>query len=206
MKSPSWYRTIENQVYNMIARAITSKIEESGLQFGSISVGIEEDFREVERVQNYGFTGFPGPDGESVVLFPTGSREFPILISVDHPQIRKKLKEWESALYTKFGSYVHLKNDGSIEINSPEKIDVKTPKGNLDFGSELNIKSTKTVLQSNKFAVKSDSDELIKLLSEVLDALLKISAVAQGPTSPVNFVAFIALITPLKTRLQKFMV
>lgn len=195
----SWYRDIERRVTNMVSRGIVTKLDDSGKsQSCSLSVMTGENLSKVERVQQYGFTSFPPPDAQATVVYVTGSREFPIIIAADHPENRLKLKQGESAMYTMWDTHLHLKDDKSL--------DGKAEKLNLDFGKEATIKSPKTKIESDKFAVKSSGDELLKVLSDLAAAIAGMEGklITADPGKPVVAAAFVATITPIKARLDKF--
>lgn len=202
----AWMRKIELRLLNMIARSIVTKTIDDGPQLSSMTVSEGDDYREVERIQNYGFTALPGPNGDGLVVFPTGSREYPLLISVDHPEFRKKMAEWEAAIYTKFGTHVHLKADGSIDVNATQSLDMKSVKANLNFGPETNITTDKAVFTSPKFGVKGSQGELIAILSDVVQLLATLTSDPVSDKAPASFAATNQAAATLKAKLDSFKV
>lgn len=193
----SWFRQIERSVMNMISRGKLSKTsEDPKVQRCEVAVMGGETLPNVERVQQYGFSSFAPPGSQALLAFITGSREFPVIISADDPENRFKVKMGESAIYTKFGTHWHL--------TDKKEIDGKAESLNLALDKSGKIKSPEFLFESNKFSVKSDSDELIKAISELANAISSIKGVSSSPGNPVVFADFIATVKPIAQRIQKF--
>ena len=169
----SWYRRTEQKIRALVDRALISKITEGDYQTCALTYDEGHDTDDVERVQNYGFNSFPGAGAQAVVLCVTGSREFPIVISADHPELRFKVSEWETALWTKFDTHFHLKADRTA--------DLKAGKLNVELSAEAHITSQGFTVDSptatftaDTFSIKNKSgDDLISLLNDLVTALSK---------------------------------
>lgn len=114
---------IITKIKGMVGKAILAAVDDTTkMQLVKIEgqAGVVQD--RVERVQNYGFTSNVPPGGEAVVVNVAGSKDHPVCIALDHTGHRKKdLKPGEVAVYDKNGSYILLKEDGSVEISSADK-------------------------------------------------------------------------------------
>jgi phage baseplate assembly protein V len=86
----------------MISRAVVELADDStGIQSLKLSALADEERDEVERFQDYGFTGVPIFGAEAVVVCPQGNREHMIAIKVDNRLFRLKgLLPGEVAMYT----------------------------------------------------------------------------------------------------------
>lgn len=196
---PSWFRDIERRVNNMIARAIVTKTNEGKhSQTCNLTVMTGEYLSNVDRLQQFGFSSFAPDNSEATVAFVTGSREFPLILAVDQPEKRFKVKQGEAAIYSAYETYWHLKADKSLNG--------KAAKLNLELTEDAKIKSPKTQIESDKFAVKSSGDELIKVLSDLCGVLVGMQGklISAKPGDPVVAATLIAEITPIKQRLDQF--
>lgn len=195
--SATWYRSVDRRFSNLISRgSMTKPIDDSDdIQTTDITLYPGQDLGGVIRHQQYGFTSRPGSGAEVVLICEDGSRELPYIISADHPSMRPKIEDYESCLWTKFGSHVWLKDDGSL--------DVKAEKFKMSVSSEA-------VIESPKFAVKGDTDELVALLYEALQAIkMAVDGITAVGGSPMPFSALAPIsvaITPLLPRLNAFIV
>lgn len=182
---------LKTRVMSMIARAVVKSLDDSkATQKAAIGVLSGEELEDVERVQNYGFTSFPDDGAQGLALFLGGNRSYGIVIAADHPGARKKIEKGEVALYSKFGQYVYLKADGSLELSSKD--------GNtlLKMGANGTAEITAT-----KIKIKNASDDLTSLLVDLLTALNAVTVnTAVGPMPFVNLADFAAL----KTKIMAF--
>jgi phage baseplate assembly protein V len=97
-----------------VVKVVNDALKAQGLQVTLLAGEVADG---VERVQEYGFTSVPEAGAEAVVLAIGGNRGHLVAVAVDDRRYRKKgLAAGEVALYTKFGSEVHLKADGSIVL------------------------------------------------------------------------------------------
>lgn len=114
---------------NLVARAVLALVDDARkLQAAQVDMLDGESRADVERFQQYGFTSVPEPGAEAVMLAVGGSRSHMVAIAVDDRRYRKRgLKEGEVCLYSKFGDYVLLKDDGTIEVKASNKVLVDAP-------------------------------------------------------------------------------
>jgi len=116
-------------VSNMVARAVLSAIDDAKkLQSVQAKLLTEETRADLERFQQYGFTGVPLVGAEAIILFPNGIREGGVVICVDDRRYRLVgLEEGEVAMYNNAGAKSVFKADGSIETTSPVKTKTTAP-------------------------------------------------------------------------------
>lgn len=129
-------QSLHNRVMLTVARAVVSLVDDvqkmQALQLQLLKREIREN---VERFQNYGFTGKPHPGAEAVVVFVGGNRDHGLCIAVDDRRYRLKgLQDGEVAIYTDEGDTIHLKRGNVIEVttgtfrvNAAEKCEFNTP-------------------------------------------------------------------------------
>ncbi|PCJ13816.1 MAG: phage baseplate protein [Gammaproteobacteria bacterium] len=119
----------------IVARAVVRNVDDTnGLQILQVEI-LKGEIKNLERMQNYGFTGVPLVTSESVVLFPNGSRDHGIIVAVDDRRYRLRgLEGGEVAIYTDEGDYIILKRGNNIEmntktfkVNASEKIELNSP-------------------------------------------------------------------------------
>ncbi len=116
--TPRILQKLQDRILGMIGKAILSTVDDTtDIQLVKIS-GLAEEVQDgVERVQNFGFTSNPPENSETIVLYLGGNRDHPVAIAIDNARTRKKnLKAGESAIYTAFDNFIHLREDGSILI------------------------------------------------------------------------------------------
>jgi len=103
---------------------ITATKYKDGEMLSDIGLVADEKRRNVELMQQYGFSSRPKGDVEGVAIFVGGSRENGVVIATrgECPE----LKEGEVCVHSPFGSKIYLKEDGSIEIVSSGDVRVKT--------------------------------------------------------------------------------
>lgn len=101
---------------NVVARGLLKTLNDgSGLQTNSLWILKNEFKRDVERFQQYGFTGRPFEGAEAVILFPNGSRDHALVLAVDDRRYRMQLgADGEVALYDDQGQHVHIKRSGIV--------------------------------------------------------------------------------------------
>lgn len=133
-----------------------------------------ETLEGVEHPQNYGFTSNP-PQGADILAGSLGgNRDHVVVIVSDHADFRKTgLATGEVAVYHKSGSYILMKDDGSIELN-PSSGTVSVV-GDLQSSGEISD-GTGTLS-----AVRQKSDNHIDV---VYPAHVHTSAAPGQPTSP----------------------
>ena len=101
----------------MVGRCVISASRyKNGELLADIELVAGEKRRNVEFLQQFGFSSRPKGDVEGVALFIGGSRDNGVVISTrgECPD----LKEGEVRVHSPFGSSILLKNDGSIELTT----------------------------------------------------------------------------------------
>lgn len=145
------FEPVARRVRNMIGRAVIASIDDSqGIQLLKAKVLAGETRDKVEHFQSYGFTSHPPVNSEAIVAFPNGDRGHGIALLVDNRASRKKnLAEGESAIYTKFGDFIHLKADGTMEIIASSAVDVTAPEVNVNASSKCTVTAPETEVTGN---------------------------------------------------------
>lgn len=101
----------------MVGRCVISATRyKNGELLADIELVAGERRRNVEFLQQFGFSSRPKGDVEGVALFIGGSRDNGVVVSTrgECPD----LKEGEVRVHSPFGSSITLKNDGSIELTT----------------------------------------------------------------------------------------
>lgn len=106
-----------------INRAILSNINDGGaLQNSQLETVADDIHDNVERFQQFGFTGVPLDEAEAIVVFVAGNHDHPIIISAENRDLRiKGLKAGETAMYNSKGHKIVLYHD-KCEIHAPKLI------------------------------------------------------------------------------------
>ncbi len=98
-----------------VVKAVSSRARQSKLQHLDIEALAGERHQGAEHMEPYGFTARPHAGAEVVVIYPTGNRSHPIIISVADRQYRLQgLEDGEIALYDDLGQKVHLTRSGIV--------------------------------------------------------------------------------------------
>lgn len=89
---------------------------------GQLTADVEliagEKRRNVEFLQNYGFSSRPKGNVSGVAVFIGGSRENGTVIATNGDDMTPKLEEGEVMVHSPFGQSIYLKKDGNIEISA----------------------------------------------------------------------------------------
>ncbi|KKK59089.1 hypothetical protein LCGC14_3037880 [marine sediment metagenome] len=111
-------RPIVNQIANVVARAVIKRTDDSAaLQKLQISVLESEPIDDAEHFQQYGFSSVPLTGAEAVVVFPGGDHAHPLVVAIDDRRHRPTgLKGGEVTVYHQSGSFILLRDDGSIGL------------------------------------------------------------------------------------------
>lgn len=139
-------RAILNRITNLMSRAVVRRVVDTGKLQTLQADALADETRDVERMQNYGFTGVPPSGSEAVIVFVGGRREHGIAVAVDDRRCRLSgLEQGEVAVYTDQGDKVVIRRGGTIEVTASTKVVVTTPvvelAGNVDAvakGAALN--------------------------------------------------------------------
>lgn len=103
-----------------------------------------ETLRDVELMQQFGFTSAP-PEGTQLVLIPLGGRtSAAVVVATEHGAYRFKVdNQGEAALYNQWGDVVHLKQDRSMRVAAALKVRLETPlteiSGNATIAGNLDV-------------------------------------------------------------------
>ena len=113
-------RRIRNRLEMIVARGVLRLVDDSGnLQVVQLGL-LQGETRELERFQSYGLTSVPIPGAEAVALFRGGDRGHGLVVVIDDRRHRKHpLVEGDVALYEHLGKFIHLRDDGVLEISAP---------------------------------------------------------------------------------------
>lgn len=134
---------LKRRMQTMIARGVIELVKSGvgDLDTVQVSVLADETIDGVELFQHYGLASSPLPGSEAIVLSVGGKRSHSVIIATANRKLRLDVGPGESALYTEFGSKVHLKADGSIDVVSPIAVNVTAPTvgitGNLTVTGEV---------------------------------------------------------------------
>jgi len=109
---------LAGRIKGLLARGVISLISDGGqYQFAQVEVMAGEVKADVQRFQNFGFTGNPPGGSIALVGFLGGDRDHPVILYAEDPATRKSgLKAGESAVYNAFKDFIHLKENGEVEI------------------------------------------------------------------------------------------
>ncbi|KAF3461438.1 phage baseplate assembly protein V [Ralstonia syzygii subsp. celebesensis] len=114
----------------MVARCVLTAVNDAaGLQRAQVRVLADDDHDDVERFQQYGFTGVPQAGAEGLFLAIGGNTDHGVLIGVEDRRYRLKgLQGGEVALYDDQGLKVHLTRDGIVVDGGGQDVQfVNTP-------------------------------------------------------------------------------
>ncbi len=115
---------LRRRVRALVSRAVVKLVDDSlkmqGVQVALLAGEVADN---VERFQNFGFTGVPLPGAEGIALAVGGDAGHLVLIAVDDRKWRPTgWQAGESGVYNAFQCVIRLKADGSIEVNAPTGI------------------------------------------------------------------------------------
>lgn len=118
---------LENRLLNAIGRGVLTSVDDSrGLQIVELDGMPGEELKDVERIQNYGFTSHPKEGSQAVLVFPQGDRGHGIVVAMDDMGARlKDLAQGDVAVHDGRGNVVKLTEDG-IEVEAAESAVVVT--------------------------------------------------------------------------------
>ena len=103
----------------VVARGILTLVQHAGLQVMQVSLLEGETRDEVERVQNFGFSGNPPPGSTLVAVAVGGSRDHMIVVACEHPSHSPALQSGESAMYAQFGQLLKMDKSGNVTLTCP---------------------------------------------------------------------------------------
>ena len=111
-------RELRRRVMLMVGRAVLTVVnDDTPLQTVQVEALPGEIIDGAERFQIYGFTSHPKPGADALVLAVGGNRTHPVILIDDRRTRPKDLAEGEVMIHAgRDDQYIHLKEDGSIEI------------------------------------------------------------------------------------------
>jgi len=126
------------KIANIIKQGYYSVVGEDDLPFPSGTVSSNGKSAKFIRLSVYGICSNP-PKNSHVFLFNSqGKESHKFGLINDFVNRKKGLKEGEAALFNSLtGAYVLMKEDGTIEIESPSDINVTAP--NMNLSGNLNV-------------------------------------------------------------------
>ena len=115
---------IRNRVYTMITRAVIESVkDDKNMQLVKVNLFAKDGHDDIERFQNFGFSGHPPSGAECVAIAVGGNRDHLIIIAADDRRVRvKDLPEGGAAIYsaspgdTEPKQVIKVLPDGSIEL------------------------------------------------------------------------------------------
>ena len=127
-----------------IIAAVSDKSKTQTLQIEAFAGDIHD---EVERLQQFGFSGVPLDGGEGIVLFVAGNHDHPVVICAENRSLRvRNLKAGESAQYNSSGHKIVLYHD---------RCEITTPRFVVDAETEAVIKAPLIELDGEVVGTKS---------------------------------------------------
>lgn len=121
---------LQRRIMLAIGRAILRGTNDAGgVQQLQATLLTGETRDAVERLQDYGFSSHPLAGAEAIVVSVGGNRDNPIAVVVGDRRSRAAgLAAGEVCIYSHLaGQRITLKADGSILVESPEKVRIETP-------------------------------------------------------------------------------
>lgn len=141
---------LRRRVENMIGRAVVQIVTNS-TKFQEVQVSMQAaEVRNVERFQQYGFSGVPLAGAEALVGFLSGLRDHGIAIAVDDRRYRPTTDgPGDVRVYNQFGDYVLLKNDGTIEVVAGAVVDVTAPEVIVHASTKVTLETPLVEMTGN---------------------------------------------------------
>lgn len=112
---------LKRRLSSMLCCALINAVKDNNnIQLVEVKINDDEVHKDIERIQEYGFTSVPPPNSESVVMFIGGNRSHGLVIATESSRYRlKDLPSGAVAIYNMNGDYVKLTKD-KIEIVANE--------------------------------------------------------------------------------------
>lgn len=118
-------RIIDDRLFQTVGRVTLDDADDTHLwQEQRLRAHHNEQMREIEYAQPYGFTSYPKKptkengkkrEAEGIIVFPHGARSHGVVIVMGDRRYRlKKIAEGEIALYDDLGQQVHLTRNGIV--------------------------------------------------------------------------------------------
>lgn len=156
-----------NRIRLMIGRCVVIATRyNSGDLESDIELVAGERRRDVEFIQQYGFSSRPKGNVSGVALFVGGSRDNGVVIATNGDDIGEKLEEGEVLVHSPHGQKILLKSDGNIEIS-------------CEFGKEIHCLND-LVVEGN---VKASEEVSAKYKTSTVKLSMHVHPTAVGPSS-----------------------
>ncbi len=140
---------------------------------------VDEVREDLERWQNYGITSVPPPKSEGICLFVGGERRRGFIIATEDKDTRPlNLSDGEVCLYTIEKDKIHFKKGNMI--------DIKTKKLNIISDDKIDFQTKNLNIKLSKICIKNDSNELIDLISKLIDTLSNTTTNTMIGQMPLN--------------------
>ncbi len=136
--------TLQRRLRMMLGRGLARLIDDAdGLQVVQVQL-LDDEVRELEHYQPYGYAYHAPDGGEAVTVAPNGVRANAMLLAIAHRAARLKgIAKGEVALYTDEGDVIHLKRGRIIEVVAGTKVKVTAPTieivGNATVSGSLTV-------------------------------------------------------------------
>lgn len=130
-------RPIATRIANLVGMGVLRSTDDAKeIQLSRVDL-LDDESREVERLQNYGFTSVPMDGAEGLVIFLDGRRDNGLAIVVDDRRYRlQSLQNGEVAVFDHQGSKILLRADGSIALTPAS--------GEVEITGDLTVSGTVT--------------------------------------------------------------
>ncbi len=165
------------KLFLIINRAVIRSFEYSTpISKARIEALKDEQLKNIEYFQHFGFTSAPPEGSEAILLSPSGNRAGAIIIATENRTYRiKTLASGECIIYDKNGNYAHIKADKMLIHHSAE-VEIDAPlttctgnlvvEGNAEIGGSCEIGGSLTVTGS----ISSTSGNIAAIAGNISDS------------------------------------
>lgn len=109
----------------IVLTGATDKAPVQVVQFKGLADEVKQN---VEYLQAFGFSSVPPAGARGLAIFPGGDRSHGVVVVLDaRDQQPHALQGGESMLWSLFGSFVHLREDGILHIKAPTGVLIEAP-------------------------------------------------------------------------------
>jgi len=119
---------------------------------GDLETDIElvagEKRRDVEFVQQYGFSSRPKGNVSGIALFVGGSRDNGVVIATNGDDINESLEEGEILVHSPYGQKIKLTKDGNIELSCESGKEIRCSNDLIVDGNVRSKKEVSAMYQS----------------------------------------------------------
>jgi phage baseplate assembly protein V len=129
---------MSEHAYNRLKLMVSSgTVDRHGNGKAQVSVLDEEVLGNIKMVVPYGFAHHPKGGSQAHMVFPGGDRSYGVALVVSDSSHAPDLAEGEAALYDDKGSYVVLKQDGSLVVHGASKVVIES--GVVELSGDIKI-------------------------------------------------------------------